>query len=131
MKAGLITALALAVSINSGCFYLVEEGNGGVAERFPIPEHQKNYDERLAHCLEVYLRHLDQGVDRLHPATYSEIEHRMIQSQRLYSARYYEHSLFQLQQAERMLRAMNQTYRHQFVQLQPSCNAPNGQELCI
>ncbi|WP_372831586.1 hypothetical protein [Pontibacterium sp.] len=131
MKAGLITALALAVSINSGCFYLVEEGNGGVAERFPIPVHQENYDERLAHCLGVYLRHLDHGVDRLYPATYSEIEHRMIQSQRLYSARYYEHSLFQLQQAERMLRLMNQEYRRQLVQLQPSCNATHGQEFCI
>lgn len=131
MKAVLITALALAVSLSNGCFYLVKEGNGGVAERFPLPEHQENYNHRLAYCLKIYLQHLDQGVDRHFPATYSEIEHRMVQSQRLNSARYYEHALFQLQQVERMLRLMDQKYSHRFVQLEPTCNAPNRQEFCL
>lgn len=131
MNAVKVSAWVLAACLNSGCFYLVQEGKGGVAERYPLPQHHVGFEDRLEICLDVYMEHVGIGIDRYFPSTYSEIEHRLVQSRRLHSARYPEHALFQLQQAERMLRQMDIEYTRRFVSLDPSCKNLNQTELCI
>ena len=131
MKALKLGALVLAACLNSGCFYLVQEGKGGVAERYPMPQQHHDFEERLEMCMNVYMEHVGLGIDRYFPSAYSEIEHRLVQSRRLHTARYPEHALFQLQQAERMLRQMDAEYTRRFVTLDPSCQNLNQRELCI
>lgn len=123
--------LSASVVFSSGCFYLVEEGQGGVAERFPVPEYQISYKQRLADCVDLYMDHIGLGIDRVYPATYTEIEQRMVQSQRLHTARYREHALFQLQQAERLLRQMEQQYSQRLIDYSPSCTAYSAREFCL
>ena len=131
MKTVTVCTLVLAACLNSGCFYLVQEGQGGVAERYPMPQHHQGFEERLQVCMDRYLEHIGLGIDRFFPSAYSEIEHRLVQSRRLHSARYPEHALFQLQQAERMLRQMDIEYTRRFVSHTPSCKNLHQQELCI
>ena len=106
----LLTRLMLVLILLNigGCFYLVPEGKGGVAERFPIPNWQQRLFERLQRC-EVALstQHLEGKVER-YPALYKETEALLNESRRLYNAEYYLQAELALEPVEAILNLMQQ-----------------------
>lgn len=92
----------------SGCFYLVQEGKGGVAERFPISQEQQTLSIRL-HACDASLKELTfNGMATRNPALYQEIVEMLNESHRLYEAEYYPQASETLVPVEQMLELIQQ-----------------------
>lgn len=102
--------LCFSLLLNSGCFYLVEDGKGGVAERFPIehkhPLSDPDYSTRLQKCKEKLQQHHRSDYSRRFPVRYGDIDRLLIRSQRLYTADFYPQATLSLQRAEVLLRQL-------------------------
>lgn len=106
-----ISMLCFSLLLNGGCFYLVEDGKGGVAERFPIDvERQPSgpvYSARLQKSKERLQQHHRSGNSHRFPVRYDDIDRLLIRSQRLYVAGFHQQADHPLQQAEAMLRQLS------------------------
>ncbi len=91
-----------------GCFYLVEEGKGGVAERFPIPSQDWSLSQRLHRCEAALTEHSLHGQVELYPALYRETQTLLMQSRRLYKAEFYPQAELALEPVEQVLHLMQQ-----------------------
>lgn len=90
--------ILLIVPSLTGCFYLMEAGAGGAAERYALEpeldlentkrnyfdegfiESNKRYIARIKECDRVILNHKSFGLSELHPALYVEIENLLVVS---------------------------------------------------
>lgn len=126
LKRLLILTLALVLS---GCFYMVEEGKGGVAERFPIPSHDRTLSDRLHRCEAALTDHELEGITDHYPALYRETQMRLTESRRLYKAEFYQQADLVLQPVEQVLRMMQKgLYGRAVSQL---CEERTSKELCL
>jgi len=108
--------LLLNLLLCSGCFYLIEEGKGGTAERFNQSQSSiKNnlalnntYPLRLQQCKQRLQQHHDSIFYLRNPARYQDISELLILSQRMHSAQFYTQAILHLQQAESLLLTLNQ-----------------------
>lgn len=109
MKAVRLTLLWITFTFLSGCFYLVQEGQGGVAERFPIKYEKRLLHQRLLNCEIIYSRHDLEGKAALYPAIYQKTRQLLIRSRRFYEADYFLQAELPLEQAEKLLRRLETT----------------------
>jgi hypothetical protein len=108
--------LLLNLLLCSGCFYLIEEGKGGTAERFNQSQSSiKNniasnstYPLRLQQCKQHLQQHHDSTSYLRYPARYHDISELLILSQRMHFAQFYTQAILHLQQAESLLLTLNQ-----------------------
>lgn len=113
----------------SGCFYLVPEGKGGVAERFPIPNWERSISVRLHRCEMVLTeQHLEGKVER-YPALYKETETLLNESRRLYNAEFYLQAELALEPVEAILNLMQQDLH--FKAVSRLCRQRPSQEVCL
>lgn len=127
----LLTRLTLLVILSnlSGCFYLVPEGKGGVAERFPIPDWEQRFSERLHRCeIALTQQHLEGTLER-YPALYKETEALLNESRRLYNAEYYLQAELSLEPVEVILNLMQQGMHLKAVS--QLCRQGQYQEVCL
>ncbi|MGY8873046.1 MAG: hypothetical protein ACKVJE_21690 [Pseudomonadales bacterium] len=105
MNALASTLLVLSLSQCSGCFYWVAEGQGGVAERFPVTEKDHPLASRLLMCEQKMQQHTStqQRTER-----YQIAQQLLIQSRRLYEAELYQAVDSPLQHAETLIRQIEQ-----------------------
>lgn len=100
----IILTLSLALS---GCFYLVEQGKGGVAERYPIPSHDWSIAKRIHNCEAAFTEHQLQGKTNLYPALYKATSVLLTQSRRLYKAEYFQQAELAIEPVEHVLQLMH------------------------
>jgi len=104
LKALLLTGYALLLS---GCFYLVENGKGGVAERYPISYQKIELHQRLHRCeAAISQQHVD-GKAKTFPAHYQQAKNLVVISRRLYTAEFYLQAQLTLEKAEKLLHALD------------------------
>ena len=124
-----IATLLLSLTLLQGCFYLVEEGKGGVAERFPVPQPHGRLSQRLQQCEATMSVHNLHGKPQLHPALYQQVEMRLTESRRLFKAEYYPQAEFMLEPVEVILQLMNEGLHLQATQ--HLCQFNGHQEICL
>lgn len=101
--------LSLTVLLSlQGCFYLVEEGKGGVAERFTVPGNYGYLSKRIQHCEAIINEHSLLSKPRSYPALYREARIMLTESRRLYKAEYYQQAEAVLEPVERVLHLMQE-----------------------
>ena len=91
----------------SGCFYMVEQGKGGVAERYPIPSHDWSIAKRIHKCEAAFTEHELQGKTNRYPALYKATAVLLTESRRLYKAEYYQQAELALEPVEHVLQLMH------------------------
>lgn len=124
------TALLLvSLLLSQGCFYLVEEGKGGVAERFPIPREQWQLSQRLYQCEAAMTEHNLQGKAQLYPALYQHIQMRLMESRRLFKAEYYPQAELMLEPVETALSLMQQGLQSKAEHY--LCQLNGNREICL
>jgi len=109
--------LLLNLLLCSGCFYLIEEGKGGTAERFNQSQSStKNniapdstYPFRLQQCQQHLQKFHNSTVYLRYPTRYQNVSELLILSQRMHSAQFYTQAILHLQQAESLLLTLNTT----------------------
>ncbi|WP_028469036.1 hypothetical protein [Neptunomonas japonica] len=126
MNALASTLLVLSLSQCSGCFYWVTEGQGGVAERFPITEDEHPLASRLLMCEQKMQQHTS---TQHRTERYQIAQQLLIQSRRLYDAELLQAVDSPLQQAETLIRQIEQEKPLVMVQ-QGSGQNSNG-EICL
>ncbi|WP_415911888.1 hypothetical protein [Neptuniibacter sp. QD37_11] len=127
----LISLLLLHTTLmtSSGCFYLVPEGEGGVAERFPIKSEVPTLQSRLNKCEAVISEHNLNGKQDQYPAIYQEIQLLVTRSRRLYEANYLMQAQLPLEQAEKLLHILENGAAS--LRVKSHCNQQLTQEACI
>jgi len=112
------TVIVIALSsLLSGCFYFVDEGKGGVAERYPISKKDERLSERLrkSETLLNQQQLTQQRTQRFHMARLT-----LNQSMRLYEAGLLKEADKSLAHTETLLEKTG--IRQQSVASQPVCN---------
>ncbi|WP_136680305.1 hypothetical protein [Neptunomonas sp. XY-337] len=123
------TLLIAALASQAGCFYMVTEGKGGVAERFPIAAYQQQLSERLQHCEATLDRHTHAGNAKRYPALYQQTQSQLIESRRLYQAEFYQQAEVTLESVETVLKLMHQ--EQQRSALSQLCQQQTHREICL
>jgi hypothetical protein len=109
-----LPALLLPIVLSSGCFYFIEEGQGGVAERFPVHQPTNstvnslavNFPKRFDKCKKRLDEYQSSPKYMHHPVRYHKIAETLIRSQRLHDAKFYVQANQFLDQAEKQLMAL-------------------------
>lgn len=125
----LYSALILSLLLNQGCFYMVEEGKGGVAERFPIPQEHWHLSQRLHECEAAITEQSLYGKAQLHPALYQQTQKLLTESRRLFKAEYYQQAELTLEPVETVLKLMHQNMHIKAVK--HLCQSNAIQEVCL
>lgn len=133
------SALLLSGSmlLSSGCFYMVERGQGGVAERYTQPENyltpgmhpqteswpvsqeskeKQRYMFRLGRCQALKQVHHQQGLTVTYPHFYQHINLLLTRSLRLHVAGYYQQANDAMNSVEFLLK---QADKDVFTDMQP------------
>ncbi len=113
-KACFKTSLLLSLLMNSGCFYFIEEGKGGVAERFPIQQPIAdtpnklaiNFPKRFDKCKKRLVEYQNSPLNMHHPVRFHKIAEMLVISQRMHEANFYRQASHYLGQAEKSLTAL-------------------------
>ncbi|MCV6612570.1 MAG: hypothetical protein OIF55_17550 [Amphritea sp.] len=125
----LFTLLAISGLPLQGCFYMVEEGKGGVAERFPIPAQHLTLSQRLMRCeAAMSAQHL-QGKTERYPALYKETQAMLTESRRLFKAEFYQQAELTLEPVEQVLQMMHQNLHLKAVS--HLCQDTPTREVCL
>lgn len=106
----------------SGCFYFIEEGQGGAAERFPVQpathssdqEQRKqniaqgiiNYPQRFKKCQQQLAKLQNRALYQRYPVRFDDLSIILIHSQRMYQAQFYPLAMQYLQRAESLIAAL-------------------------
>lgn len=112
-----------------GCFYMVEEGKGGVAERFPIPAQHLTLSQRLMRCEAAISAHHLQGKTERYPALYRETLTMLTESRRLFKAEFYPQAELRLEPVEQVLQLMQSDMHLQAVGR--LCQDTPNREICL
>lgn len=112
-----------------GCFYLVPEGKGGVAERFPIPERPFTLSERIDRSETVLTELQLQSSRGSYPALYREVEMQLIESRRLLNAEFNQQAVLVLEPVEQLLYLMQQGFHLRAAS--QLCHQKPSQEVCL
>ena len=112
--AAIKATVLLNLVLCSGCFYLIEEGKGGTAERFSQSQwlttnngtFDSAYTLRLQQCKQHLKQYHNSAQYLRHPTHFQEISSILILSQRMHSAKFYAQAKEHLQQAEDLLLAL-------------------------
>jgi hypothetical protein len=120
------TLLVFSLSQCSGCFYWVTQGQGGVAERFPVKTTEHPLASRLLLCEQKMQQHtLSQ-----HRTERYQIAHQLlIQSRRLYEAELFQAVDSPLQQVEALLNQIEKA--KPLITVQQGCGPLNNGEICL
>lgn len=131
LKALRILILIITPVLLNGCFYLVEEGKGGVAERFAINDQKVTLQQRLQKCEVTLNRYAKNDQKLLFPARYQQAKSLVIESRRLYEAEFYTPAQHVLEKAEVLLTQTEQNEQNeQLIVKASTCNRINTQEIC-
>jgi|GEM_PF-1210476 len=94
----------------SGCFYLVPDGKGGVAERMPHHQTRQHFyadaQQRLQQCEIAIEEQTKAGLRQRFPSVYYRTEMLLVRAERLYTAGLEHKASESLHQAELLLRYM-------------------------
>lgn len=114
-----LPALLLPIALSSGCFYFIEEGQGGVAERFPMHQPDNNathslavnslainFPKRFDKCKKQLVEYQSSPKYMHHPVRYHKIAETLVRSQRLHDAKFYVQANQYLDHAENQLMAL-------------------------
>lgn len=113
----------------NGCFYLVEGGKGGVAERFPISDIKIELHQRLHRCEAAISRHHVNGKEIYSPVHYQKAQHLVIESRRLYKAEFFMQAQLTLEKAETLLMSMEKSTP--LVVVDSTCGHNSEREICL
>lgn len=123
-----ILILIITTVLLHGCFYLVEEGKGGVAERFAINDQKIALQQRLKKCEATLKLHAENSQQVLFPAHYQRAKNLVIESRRLYEAEFFTPAQHVLEEAEALLIQTEQS--EQLLVNTVTCKRNTAQELC-
>jgi predicted DNA repair protein MutK len=123
-----ILILIITPVLLNGCFYLVEEGKGGVAERFAINDQKITLQKRLKKCEATLKLHAENSQKVLFPARYQQAKSLVIESRRLYEAEFFTPAQHVLEEAEALLTQTEQS--EQLIVNNSTCNRNTAQEIC-
>lgn len=124
-----VPVMILSMSLIQGCFYMVEEGKGGVAERFPIPKNHWQLSKRLHQCEVTLTSHDLYGKADRYPALYQQTQRLLTESRRLFKAEYYQQAELALEPVEKILKLMQQGL-HEKAESR-FCNLNGNREVCL
>lgn len=129
--------LTIALSSLSGCFYLVPQGQGGVAERYVMNEQLVEREKLLARlhsCYGAMAQHREKGVPQLFPTLYQQIDDLLVMSNRYQTAEYFHLAKRPLAQAEILLDVLDYRLSNPMAPVGQYCHRDDNydnQELCI